>query len=149
MGTSCGWRSTGGKSLAGFAGVPQRADPAYNSCPLFQSSAHVYSFWHQGQKQTEVCLPRLPNSHNGMHNTIVMQGDDWTHPQRFPLLITNLLILSLCLWSVFKMICPWHPRGQVLNLLQLLRVQHLKRQMLFKSRHPRSPGQPGTHVLFP
>lgn len=97
MGKSCGRGSTSGKSLADFAGVPQRADPVDNSFPLFQGSTHVYSFWHQHQNQTEMCLLKLPNSHNSMltNNTIVMQRDNWT-PQRLPVLITNLLKLAYC-----------------------------------------------------
>lgn len=60
MGKSCGRRSTSGKTLADFAGVQQRADPVPNSCPLFQSSGHVYSFWHQGQKADKRVFTEAP-----------------------------------------------------------------------------------------
>lgn len=38
----------------------------------------------RAKKQTEVCLLRLPNSHNGMltNNTVMMQGDNQAPPPR-------------------------------------------------------------------
>lgn len=60
MGKSCGHRSTGGKSLADFAETPQRVDPVYNHCPLFQNRAHVYSFWHQGQEADSSVFTETP-----------------------------------------------------------------------------------------
>lgn len=149
-----------GKSLADFAGVPQRADPVYNSCPLFQSSAHVYSFWHQGQKADRSVFteaPQFSQQHaNEQHYRDAKRQLNAPEASCSNKQFAQISILSLCLWSVFKMQLKrcWYdlwaprPRGQVLNPLQPRRVQHHKRHMLFRSCHPRSPRHPGTQVLF-
>lgn len=135
--------------------------PVYNSCPLFQSSAHVYSFWHQGQKADRSVFTEAPNSHNGMltNNTIMMQRDNWTHTLETSSSNNQFAQISTLSWSVFKMVFAglkhcwydlWapHPWGQVLNPLHPLRVQSHKRHMLFKSCHQCSPWHPGTQVWF-
>lgn len=45
----------------------------------------------RAKKQTEVCLLRLPNAHNGMltNNTVMMQDQPNTPSKGLPVLITN------------------------------------------------------------
>lgn len=92
MGKSCGLRSTGGKSLADFAGTPQRADPVYNRCPLIQSGAHVYSFWHQGQEADRSVFtenPQFSQRHANKQHCHDARRQPNTPSRGLPVLITN------------------------------------------------------------
>lgn len=107
MGKSCGRRSTGGKSLADFAGTSQRADPVYNRCPLFQSGAHVYSSWHQGQEADRSVFtetPQFSQRHANKQHCHDARKQPSTPPLRLPVLITNLPELAyMYRLNVFKL----------------------------------------------
>lgn len=146
MGKSCGRRSTSGKSLADFAGVPQRAALCFRAALMFIHSGI------RAKKQPEVCLLRLPNSHKGMltHNTIVMQRDNW---RQLPVLIANLLKLAYCL-DVFEVslkccLQSWNAADMTFELDALegrsWTCSTLTKGMLFRSCHP---WHRGMQVLF-
>lgn len=84
----------------------------------FKAALMFIHFGIRAKKQTEVCLLKLPNSHNDMltNNTIVMQRDNWT-PQRLPVLISNLLKLAYCPF-VFEVSlkCNWNAADMTFEL---------------------------------
>lgn len=110
----------------------------------FKAPLMFIHFGIRAKKQTEVCLLRIPNSHNGMltNNTIMMQEDNRTHTPENSCSNNQFALISINISSQ----CLQNPASAELKVhrcdfwgLRRLRLQHHKMQLESQSCRPCSP----------